>query len=217
VVVSADTKDNKDNQKPRATLQADPGSSTRRRRASSTPDGPRRVTERSQGIKVQPAVAPILRNRIGGCQATIALALSQELNEDPPASGRSNMILAQRGRKDGVIAHDWASSSACGERGERKCGKATDHIAGKVDKADKDKVAGREAEKPEKIEKRRSRRRSRSRRSGEDGEAGQAGKAWPLTAPRSMRVGERPPAGGPPPRCLFVWSRRLSRLLRLTL
>jgi hypothetical protein len=163
VVVSADDiKDNKDNQKHERQLQADARQlDADAARASSTPDGQRRVTERiAKEFKVQPAVVTDLRNRIGGYgQATIALALSQELmKRDKTLTQQAalNMILAQRqaGKGWGVIAHDLGVKLGHVVSEVKKAEKATDHIAGKVDKADKDKVAKAEKpEKPEKIEK----------------------------------------------------------------
>jgi hypothetical protein len=160
VVVSAD--DIKDNQKHERQLQADARQlDADAARVSSTPDGQRRVTERiAKEFKVQPAVVTDLRNRIGGYgQATIALALSQELmKRDKTLTQQAalNMILAQRqaGKGWGVIAHDLGVKLGHVVSQVKKAEKATDHIAGKVDKADKDKVAKAEKpEKPEKIEK----------------------------------------------------------------
>src|SRR6266850_5166923 len=127
-------------------------------RASNTPDGQRRVTERiAKEFKVQPSVVTDLRSRIGGYgQATIALALSQELmKRDKTFTQQAalNMILAQRqaGKGWGVIAHELGVKLGHVVSEVRKAEKATDHIAGKVDKADTDKVA--KAEKPDKMEK----------------------------------------------------------------
>jgi len=157
--VTAPADDVQDNQKHERQLQADATKlDADAARASSTPDGQRRVTERiAKEFKVQPSVVTDLRSRIGGYgQATIALALSQELmKRDKTLTQQAalNTILAQRqaGKGWGVIAHERGLKLGHVVSDVKKAEKATDHIAGKPDKADKDKVA--KAEKPEKMEK----------------------------------------------------------------
>ena len=127
-------------------------------RASNTPDGQRRVTERiAKEFKVQPSVVTDLHSRIGGYgQATIALALSQELmKQDKTLSQQAALdkivALRQSGKGWGVIAHELGVKLGRVVSEVKRAEKATDHVAGKPDKADKDKVA--KAEKPEKMEK----------------------------------------------------------------
>jgi len=157
--VTAPADDVQDNQKHERQLQADAKQlDADATRASSTPDGQRRVTERiAKEFKVQPAVVTDLRNRIGGYgQATIALALSQELmKRDKTLTQQAalNTILAQRqaGKGWGAIAHELGLKLGHVVSDVKKAEKATDHIAGKPDRSDKDKVA--KAEKPDKMEK----------------------------------------------------------------
>ena len=157
VVVSAD--DLSDNQKHERQLQADAKQlDADAARASSTPDGQRRVTERiAKEFKVQTSVVTDLRNRIGGYgQATIALALSQELMKrdktlSQPAALEQVVALRQARKGWGVIAKELGVKLGHVVSEVKKAEKATDHIAGKPDKTDKDKVA--KAEKPEKMEK----------------------------------------------------------------
>jgi hypothetical protein len=82
-------------------------------RASTTPDGQRRVTERiAKQFKVQPAVVTDLRGRLGGYgQGTVTLALSQELmKRDRTLSQQAALdkivALRQAGKGWGVIAHE---------------------------------------------------------------------------------------------------------------
>jgi hypothetical protein len=134
-------------------------------RASNTPDGQRRVTERiAKQFNVQPSVVTDLRNRrLGFGGATIALALSQELMKrdsslsQPAALER---ILAQRqaGKGWGVIARDLGLKLGHVISDVKKAGKATEQIAGKPDevaKADKGEKSDKPEKpaKPEKIEK----------------------------------------------------------------
>ena len=157
VGVSAD--DVNDNQKHERQLQADAKQlDADAARASSTADGQRRVTERiAKEFKVQTSVVTDLRNRIGGYgQATIALALSQELMKrdktlSQPAALEQVVALRQTRKGWGVIARELGVKLGPVVSEVKKAEKATDHIGGKLDKADKDKVAN--AEKPEKMEK----------------------------------------------------------------
>ena len=157
VGVSAD--DVNDNQKHERQLQADARQlDADAARASSTPDGQRRVTERiAKEFKVQTSVVTDLRNRIGGYgQATIALALSQELMKKDKTLSQSAALaqvvaLRQERKGWGVIAKELGVKLGHVVSEVKKAAKATDHFAGKPDKADKDKVA--KAEKPEKMEK----------------------------------------------------------------
>jgi len=157
VGVSAD--DVNDNQKHERQLQADARQlDADAARASSTPDGQRRVTERiAKEFKVQTSVVTDLRNHIGGYgQATIALALSQELMKRDKTLSQSAALaqvvaLRQERKGWGVIAKELGVKLGHVVSEVKKAEKATDQIAGKLDKADKDKVA--KAEKPEKMEK----------------------------------------------------------------
>src|SRR5258708_4002457 len=157
VGVSAD--DVNDNQKHERQLQADAKQlDADAARASSTPDGQRRVTERiAKEFKVQTSVVTDLRNRIGGYgQATIALALSQELMKKDKTLSQSAALaqvvaLRQERKGWGVIAKELGVKLGHVVSEVKKAEKATDHFAGKPDKADKDEVA--KAEKPEKMEK----------------------------------------------------------------
>jgi len=125
-------------------------------RASDTPDGQRRVTERiASQFNVQPSVVANLRNRkFGFGGATIALALSQELmKRDSTLSQQAALerIVAQRqaGKGWGVIAHELDLKLGHVVSDVKKAGKATEQIAGKpekVAKADK-------GEKPDKLDK----------------------------------------------------------------
>src|SRR5438132_13562671 len=156
--VTARTDDVKDNQKHERQLQADAKQLDADAARSSTPDGQRRVAERiAKEFKVQTSVVTDLRNRIGGYgQATIALALSQELMKtnktlNQPAALEQVVALRQARKGWGAIAKELGVKLGHVVSEVKKAEKATDHVAGKLDKADKDKVA--KAEKPEKIEK----------------------------------------------------------------
>src|SRR5947207_2076240 len=154
-VVSAD--DLSDNQKHERQLQADAKQlDADATRASNTPDGQRRVTERiAKEFKVQPSVVTDLHSRMGGYgQATIALALSQELmKQDKTLSQQAALdhivALRQEGKGWGVIAHELGVKLGHVVSDVKRAEKATDRVTGKPDKADK--VA--KAEKPEKMEK----------------------------------------------------------------
>src|SRR2546426_8364888 len=155
--VAAPADDVKDNQKHERQLQADARQlDADAARASSTPDGQRRVTERiAKEFKVQTSVVTDLRNRVGGYgQATIALALSQELmKQDKTLSQQAALdhivALRQEGKGWDVIAHELGVKLGHVVSDVKRAEKATDRVAGKPDKADK--VA--KAEKPEKMEK----------------------------------------------------------------
>ena len=156
--VTAPADDVKDNQKHERQLQADAKQLDADAARASTPDGQRRVTERiAKEFKVQTSVVTDLRNRIGGYgQATIALALSQELMKrdktlSQPAALEQVVALRQARKGWGVIAKELGVKLGHVVSEVKKAEKATDHIAGKPDKTDKDKVA--KAEKPEKMEK----------------------------------------------------------------
>src|SRR5205809_1740557 len=155
--MSAPADDVKDNQKHERQLQADARQlDADATRASNTPDGQRRVTERiAKEFKVQPSVVTDLHSRMGGYgQATIALALSQELmKQDKTLSQQAALdhivALRQEGKGWGVIAHGLGVKLGYVVSDVKRAEKATDRVAGKPDKADK--VA--KAEKPEKPEK----------------------------------------------------------------
>ena len=122
-------------------------------RASSTPEGQRRVTERiASQFNVQPSVVTDLRSRkLGFGGATIALALSQELmKRDSSLTQQAALdkILAERqaGKGWGVIAHDLSLKLGQVVSEVKKAEKATEQIAGKPDKVAK-------VEKTEKVEK----------------------------------------------------------------
>ena len=89
-------------------------------------------------------------------QATIALALSQELmKQDKTLSQQAALdhivALRQEGKGWGVIAHELGVKLGHVVSDVKRAEKATDRVAGKPDKADKEKLA--KAEKPEKMEK----------------------------------------------------------------
>ena len=135
-------------------------------RATSTPDGQGRLTARiAKQFNVDPSVVTDLRARLGGFgQATIALALSQELmKRDKSLSQQAalNTIVAERqsGKGWGEIAHKFDLKVGHVISELKKADKAADRVASKpaekepkvakVDKADKpDKV-----DKPEKVDK----------------------------------------------------------------
>src|SRR5437660_8252612 len=154
--VTAPADDVNDNQKHERQLQADAKQlDADAARASSTPDGQRRVTERiAKEFKVPTSVVTDLRNRIGGYgQATIALALSQELMKTDKtlsqAAALEQVVALRQTRKGwGVIAKELNVKLGHVVSEVKKAEKATDHVGGKLDTADKDKVA--KAEKPEK-------------------------------------------------------------------
>src|SRR5437879_2650798 len=107
-VAAEDVKDQKHERQLQADAKQLDADATR---ASSTPDGQRRVTERiAKEFKVQSSVVTDVRARTGSYgQATIALALSQELmTRDKTLTQQAalNTILAQRqaGKGWGVIS-----------------------------------------------------------------------------------------------------------------
>src|SRR5256712_811204 len=130
-------------------------------RASNTPNGQRRVTERiAKEFKVQPSVVTDLHSRIGGYgQATIALALSQELmKQDKTLSQQAALdkivALRQSGKGWGVIAHELGVKLGRVVSEVKRAEKATDRVAGQAEKGGKDKIAqGGKPEEMEKIEK----------------------------------------------------------------
>src|SRR5881409_3346518 len=109
-VAAEDVKDQKHERQLQADAKQLDADATR---ASNTPDGQRRVTERiAKEFKVQPSVVTDLHSRMGGYgQATIALALSQELmKQDKTLSQQAALdhivALRQEGKGWGVIAHE---------------------------------------------------------------------------------------------------------------
>ena len=125
-------------------------------RASNTPEGQRRVTERiASQFSVQPSVVTDLRNRkLGFGGATIALALSQELmKQDSNLTQQAALdkILAERqaGKGWGVIAHDLGLKLGPVVSEVKKADKVTVQIAGKPDKV----ATVEKTEKVEKVEK----------------------------------------------------------------
>src|SRR2546428_7235453 len=147
--VTTPADDVKDNQKHERQLQADAKQlDADAARASSTPDGQRRVTERiAKEFKVQPSVVTDLRSRLGGYgQATIALAPSQELmKQDKTLSQQAALdhivALRQEGKGWGVIAHELGVKLGHVVSDVKRAEKATDRVAGEPDKGDQDKVA----------------------------------------------------------------------------
>src|SRR5881296_290088 len=158
--VSVPADDVKDNQKHERQLQADAKQlDADATRASNTPDGQRRVTERiAKEFKVQPSIVTDLRSRIGGYgQATIALALSQELmKQDKTLSQQAALdkivALRQAGKGWGVIAHELGVKLGHVVSDVKRAEKATDRVTGKPDKADKVEKPDK-LDKPEKMEK----------------------------------------------------------------
>src|SRR2546428_11977553 len=143
--VTAPADDVKDNQKHERQLQADAKQlDADAARASNTPDGQRRVTERiAKEFKVQPSIVTDLRSRIGGYgQATIALAPSQELmKQDKTLSQQAALdkivALRQAGKRGGGIAHEQGVKLGDGVSEGEHAGKATDHVAGENPQAGK--------------------------------------------------------------------------------
>jgi hypothetical protein len=160
--VTAPADDVKDTQKHERQLQADAKRlDADAARASSTPDGQRRVTERiAKEFKVQPSVVTDLRSRMGGYgQATIALALSQELMKRDNLSQQAALDrivgLRQAGKGWGVIAHELGVKLGHVVSEVKRAEKATEHVAGKPEKVAKADKAEKpdKPEKPEKMEK----------------------------------------------------------------
>jgi hypothetical protein len=153
--------DAKDIQKHERQLQADTKQlDADAARAASTPDGQRRVTDRiAKEFKVQPSVVTDLRSRIGGYgQATIALALSQELmKRDPTLSQQAalDQIVAQRqaGKGWGVIAHEHGLKLGRVVSDVKRAEKATEQVAGKPGKVDQNVAKVDKPDKPEKMDK----------------------------------------------------------------
>jgi hypothetical protein len=152
--------DVKENEKHERQLQADATQlDADAARASTTPDGRRRVTERiARQFKVQPAVVTDLRSRLGGYgQATVALALSQEvMKRDRTLSQQAaldkTVALRQAGKGWGVIAHELGLKLGGVASEVKRAEKATEKVAAKPEKVAKlEKTA--KPEKPEKMEK----------------------------------------------------------------
>jgi hypothetical protein len=128
-------------------------------RAAMTPDGQRRLTERiATQFNVQGSLVTDLRARIGGYgQATIALALSQELMKRDKSLGQQaalNTIVAERqtGKGWAVIAHDLDLKLGQVISELKKADKVAAHVAGKPEKEPKVAKVDK-AEKPDKPEK----------------------------------------------------------------
>src|SRR2546426_10107925 len=158
--MSAPADDVKDNQKHERQLQADARQlDAAATRASNTPDGQRRVTERiAKEFKVQPEAVTDLRSRMGGYgQATIALALSQELmKRDSTLSQQAALdkivALRQAGKGGGVLAHEQGLKLGRVVSEVKRADKVTEKVAGKPEKVAKiEKTEQRD--KPEKMEK----------------------------------------------------------------
>src|SRR3989442_2297333 len=144
-VAAEDVKDQKHERQLQADAKQLDADATR---ASNTPDGQRRVTERiAKEFKVQPSVVTDLHSRVGGYgQATIALALSQELmKQDKTLSQQAALdhivALRQEGKGWGVIAHELGVKLGHVVSDVKRAEKATDRVAGETDKAGKDKPA----------------------------------------------------------------------------
>jgi len=125
-------------------------------RASSTSEGQRRLDERlAKQFNVDPSVVTDLRDRhFSYGQATIALALSQELmKQDKTLSQQAALdkIVAERqaGKGWGLIAHDLHLKLGHVVSEVKKADKTADHIAGKPDKPDHVAKVDK-ADKPEK-------------------------------------------------------------------
>src|SRR5215469_1221877 len=157
IPVAALADDAKDIQKNERQLQAEAKKvDADAARAANTPDGQRRLDERlAKQFNVDPSVVTGLRNRnLSPGQATIALALSQELmKKDPTLSQQAalDQILKERqaGKGWGVIAHELGLKLGRVVSEVKKADKAADHIAGKPDKPEH--VA--KVDKPDKPEK----------------------------------------------------------------
>lgn len=129
-------------------------------RAANSPDGQRRLTERlAKQFKVQPSVITELRSRrLGYGEATIALALSEELmKRDKSLSQQAALdhVLAQRqaGKGWGVIAREQGLKLGHIVSEVKKADKAAEHIAGKPEHPEKKLAKAEKPDKPEKIEK----------------------------------------------------------------
>src|SRR5437870_6462874 len=161
-VAAEDVKDQKHERQLQADAKQLDADATR---ASNTPDGQRRVTGRiAKVFKVQPSVVTDLHSRMGGYgQATIALALSQELmKQDKTLSQQAALdkivALRQAGKGWGVVAHELGVKLGHVVSEVKRAEKATEHVAGKPEKVVKAEKAEKaekheKAEKQEKIEK----------------------------------------------------------------
>src|SRR2546428_6900690 len=154
-VAAEDVKDQKHERQLQADAKQLDADATR---ASNTPDGQRRVTERiAKEFKGQPSVVTDLHSRMGGYgQATIALTLSQELmKQDKTLSQQAALdhivALRQEGKWWGVIAHELGVKFGHVVSDVKRAEKATDRVAGEADQAEKDKIA--QGGKPEEMEK----------------------------------------------------------------
>src|SRR3989442_13001105 len=153
-VAAEDVKDQKHERQLQADAKQLDADATR---ASNTPDGQRRVTERiAKEFKVQPSVVTDLHSRMGGYgQATIALALSQELmKHDKTLSQQAALdhivALRQEGKGWGVIAHELGLKLGHVVSDVKREEKATDRVAGEANKRGEEKRA--KAAKAEKME-----------------------------------------------------------------
>ena len=152
--------DAKDIQKKDQQLQADARQlNADAERSAKTPDGQRRLDERlAKQFNVSPTVISGLRTdrHLSYGQATIALALSQQLMKDGKAPNQQaalDTILAERqaGKGWGVIAHDHNLKLGRVISDVKKADTAAIHMAGKPDKVDQDVAKVDKPDKPEKI------------------------------------------------------------------
>jgi hypothetical protein len=128
-------------------------------RASSTPDGQRRLNERlAKQFNVDQKVVTNLRERhFSYGQSTIALALSQQLmKQDKNLSQQDALdrIVAERqaGKGWGVIAHEMGLKLGQVVSDVEKADKAAEHVAGKPSK-DQNMAKIDKPDKPEKMDK----------------------------------------------------------------
>jgi hypothetical protein len=151
----------KDIQKHERQLQADTKQlDADAARAAGTPDGQRRLNERlARQFNVDPSLVAGLRDRrFSYGQATIALALSQQLmKQDKTLSQQAALdkIVAERqaGKGWGVIAHSLDLKLGRVISDVKKADTAATHIAGKPDKVDQNVAKVDKPDKPEKVEK----------------------------------------------------------------
>jgi len=129
-------------------------------RAATTPEGQRRLDERlAKQFNVDSSIVTGLRGRhFSYGQATIALALSQQLmKQDPTLTQQAALdkIVAERQAEKGwgVIAHDMKLKLGDVMSAVKKADKAADHVAGKPDKADQNVAKIDKPDKPEKVDK----------------------------------------------------------------
>jgi hypothetical protein len=151
----------KDIQKHERQLQADTKQlDADAARAAGTPDGQRRLNERlARQFNVDPSLVAGLRDRrFSYGQATIALALSQQLmKQDKTLSQQAALdkIVAERqaGKGWGVIAHSLDLKLGRVISDVKKADTAATRIAGKPDKVDQNVAKVDKPDKPEKVEK----------------------------------------------------------------